>query len=474
VIARGEKLVVLSAMVLAASSFFLSGCRVSKRSATALSEPSPIPGFPDTPVHLQSINTYPASDAMRDHGWNLIKYLAPASAKDPVWRSDPSWKPKCGTLDLSPYCGHGGSSVMNPIFPGTSRQAQPDEEGDPPVFSTVFYNQDAASFILTNGLNKAKGLQQLIKNGDINPDWHAIILPAFPHSSIIVKEVWEGFNLQLDGTAQPFPNQPVAHIYILGLVKTVGLQLEQVSRWPAVPIKLDKTGKIDEQTECSDSAPYDENHSIPIKCFYYVHSPGKCIIPTHPQAPVGNPPQVNYPCYGILVGFQIATAETDNWTWTTFWWTNDPKRDPAHSSGQPAGLGPQFTHFVMDTTFGPIGSSTEDPGFVYNPYLEGPRGRGTQSDCFNCHNGAVYIPQCTVGVDGPTCTNHNTTTSSGAPVDYSPCAVAAKVIDRVNKHCALITGHIWSLATNQDPDSPFPVLLDVKLSQAEKEKVAKR
>jgi hypothetical protein len=378
-------------------------------------------------------------------------------------------------LHLSPRCNDADpNAAKNPIFPGTSPQTPLLQNGTRPVFSTVYYNTAAADFILTNKLNTGEGLQSIIATGRIDPVSHVVKVPNIPPESIIVKEIWEGFNASADGGTSDF-HAPVAHVYIPGDVPVVDGQLASVDNFPPIPILLDKTGKIDIKAECDDKAVYDETHAVPINCFYNVHPSGNCTM--NPKAPptVTPVPLTNYPCYGILVGFQIATGEIGNLTWSTFWWSNNPLSDPTHQSGQPTNLDKRFTHFLMDTTFGPVGNATDDPRIIFNPYLEGPNPHGAQSNCFHCHNSAAYVPRCTIGQQDPTCANQNSAEKVlGVPQQIKPCPVAAKGLQRVNAHCALITSHLWSLATNQDSDTPFPAVFDVRLPHANKEKTAQR
>jgi hypothetical protein len=454
-IMRGMKLLILPVGFLV-STLFPSGSLPDNRSSAGVPRTSrPIPGFPASPAYLESINASPANGAMRAHAWKLLKYLVPHES-DPLWRQKP-WQNKC-ELQLSPRCNDAALNIANPIFPGISPQTPPSEDGNRPVFSTVFYNNDAASFILAKNLNTGEGLQSLIAHGNLDPVSHVIDAPSFPKASIIVKEVWEGFNLNADGGIGSFKS-PVAHVYIPGEVKVTGGQLQGVSGWPAFPILLDKAGKIDTASPCNDNAEYDEGRPVPINCFYHVHPPGNCPMSAHAPPAVGAPPLTNYPCYGILVGFQIATGEIGNWTWATFWWSNNPLSDPDHHRGQPSNLNKQFTHYLMDTTFGPVGSATDDRRIVFNPYLEGPNPHGAESNCFHCHNTAAYIPSCTIGQPGNTCSNQNSAKAvSGVPGRIPACAVAAKGQQRVDEHCALKTARLWSLATNQDNDTHFPAL----------------
>ena len=129
---------------------------------------------------------------------------------------------------------------------------------------------------------------------------------------------------------------------------------------------------------------------VPIGCFLTKRLDRDCL---GDQESVGIQGAVSgsvEPCYLILVGFQTMTREIKNWTWTTFWWTNNPDRPRSKDYFAGQGSLPNLirdcgtTLWIRYLVRDPIRSVLPTP--VFNPYLEGPRLKGTRSNCFGCHH----------------------------------------------------------------------------------------
>jgi hypothetical protein len=387
-----------------------------------------------------------ATPAMRDHGWKLLLHLTSTGDK-PLWES---WPTKC-RLDLSSLCDDATSAKLeNPAFPGRSPQIK-EVQGKEPRFSTVFYSPDAARFIEDHQLNTGVGLQSiLLSNREI---------PDFPRTAIIVKEIWEGF--PLDDNNQPSPSASPIHVYDPDSVVPVqGPDLPEIGDWDSKAIfKLSANGGLDNgQCDQTDFELGPENR-VPISCFYTRKFKGTCLAGQPSPGIRGERPDALHPCVLILAGFQIITKEINNWTWTTFWWTNKPDstKSRQYFAEQPSGLDKRFRHYAMDTTFGPPLGYKGALRPVFNPYLEGPRDPGTLSNCFSCHNNAAYVPACRATDSG--CLQHLT----GKDVNAGGALPAACPLkpgqDKVAAGCPLKVARIFSLATNQDKDNPPPVLL---------------
>lgn len=99
------------------------------------------------------------------------------------------------------------------------------------------------------------------------------------------------------------------------------------------------------------------------------------------------------PCdLALLVGMHVTTAEFDNWTWQTFWWSPFPE-----DSNQPT-VKPPFTHFNVATAYY-FDDAAGNPHIAFNPYLEppiegpifmNPSDHGSHSNCMTCHHAAAY------------------------------------------------------------------------------------
>jgi hypothetical protein len=422
-----------------------------------------IPNFPSR-IDLRTIN-HPDNNRdwikMRRHGWRLFLNLTTEASilrrrplKAPLWES---WYAKCD-LDLSPNCDQpvGGHDT----FVGTSPQIPKHPDDRFRQFSTVYYSPSAGNWILKFGLQNGSDLQSILSKqlNDSTPSGRAV--PSFPHDSIVVKEIWEGFTV-----APGLPQLDEVRVYDPGdFSYDDGTHngLIPIVRWPSIMTIFNKNGIPDETAPCKPGN-YEKSDPVPISCFYNLKFSSTCAAVMEKKvALVGEVPQRTATCYLVLVGVHIATKEIPNWTWSTFWWTNKPslmrQADPADIQRK---IPPQYSHYVMDTTFGAPLNTTRGR-YVFNPYLEGPTIGGANTNCFGCHQRAVYDPRG--AVDGTTFVQH----TSGQGIKGPGVEVDGKTRDplttpfpcifkQVSGSCPLHTGFLWSLATNQDPLTASPI-----------------
>jgi len=417
------------------------------RDLTKIGVQEQIPGFPEP--GLDSMNHGgEATPEMRDHGWKLLLHLT-RPGETQAWEL---WPKKCD-LSLSSLCNEAPPNMKtDPAFPGSSPQIE-DVSDKQERLSTVFYSPDAARFIEDHRLSTGTGLQDyVLKDIDI---------PPFPKTAIVVKEIWEGISVDNNDV----PNEITTSLALYDpdqILAGVNGGLSHVSRWSSITkIRVDAQGRID-HSACDPEADFDlgPGHSVPLSCFYTRHYPGHCLeIGVQPNM-VSAVPDSAQSCYLILVGLQIMTHEIENWTWTAFWWTNKPhsERSKANFAGQPSGLDPRFRHYAMDTTFGPPKGSSQPLPHVFNPYLEGPRVKGTWSNCFGCHNQAAYVPSCRAGA----CPEYKTGSAVNADgTPPKPCQLQQGQ-DRVAAKCPLKTSRLFSLSSNQDPGAGATLILKLK------------
>jgi hypothetical protein len=95
----------------------------------------------------------------------------------------------------------------------------------------------------------------------------------------------------------------------------------------------------------------------------------------------------------LLVGMHVITKETPDWTWQTFWWSNDPVRS-ALGRDRPRSIPAPWSHYDMDVAY----MMTR---IAYNPYLETNLGgrlpdstewTGVRTNCMSCHRRAAWQP----------------------------------------------------------------------------------
>jgi hypothetical protein len=94
----------------------------------------------------------------------------------------------------------------------------------------------------------------------------------------------------------------------------------------------------------------------------------------------------------LLVAMHVITKETPDWTWQTFWWSNDPERS-ALGRDRPRSIGAPWNHYDMDVAY----TMTR---IAFNPYLETNLGgrlpgdstewTGVRTNCMSCHRRAAW------------------------------------------------------------------------------------
>jgi hypothetical protein len=90
----------------------------------------------------------------------------------------------------------------------------------------------------------------------------------------------------------------------------------------------------------------------------------------------------------ILLGMHVATKETPDWVWATFWWHDHPGTG-RFAAGRPPLEGPA-AHYLMDVAYSGDAS-------CMNPWLEARFVDGVHSNCLTCHQRAAlgaadYLP----------------------------------------------------------------------------------
>lgn len=427
---------------------------------------SPVSSIPATDAEMVAMRSAADPVCVRDHAWKLLLQLTQNAEADPrqrpSWETDGgNWKTKC-QLNLNPLCASTSSQAERGAgHPST-------DPGSLRAMSTVFFNRDAATWISTNQLNQGATLKRILMTrssivsgpGDPAGD----VIPDMPRTGMVVKEIWQGFNLK---SGKVFAYGPA----VAARIRPDG-GLPPVAGWPpGAFLSLKRVGgDLDTTTKCephgyagTDADP------VPLRCFPYQLTNERCdsLVAFNPSGArqvidtAVNPIQS---CAIVLVGFQIATKELRNWTWNTFWWVNDPTQSNA-MAGQPQGLPSAYTHFAMNTMLTPdvLPADADPVKGVYNPYLEGPIRNGTNSNCLQCHARARF-EACSVGCGA---------SRAGAVVNgafilstQQPCSATGAA--RIAQHCTVSTSLLWSLADNQDPGLSHPSIVMGQQTPAQK------
>jgi hypothetical protein len=109
----------------------------------------------------------------------------------------------------------------------------------------------------------------------------------------------------------------------------------------------------------------------------------------------------------LFVASHVATRETENWTWQTFWWSPEPNRPPVAPPdvlSPPKFVSHPWNSFVSCTAYTmvtPPDDFNGTPRHCFNPYLETElfgltdetqtkSATGVTSNCMTCHRAAAW------------------------------------------------------------------------------------
>ncbi len=239
----------------------------------------------------------------------------------------------------------------------------------------VLYNPTAASHIRDNKLYDPQVLQSRWKAlNDLNSPIGETSIPEFPDSSIVVKALWLTVgpkNPEILSVWDP-PDRALAKC-VYGCERQITVKLAGPNQACNLPVQ--------------GATP------VLSSCFYSVPDPAT----------------QGYRL--ILFGLHVATKEIEDWTWSTFWWQEQPdKGQYATGRPDPSALQRYWRNYVMDTTLSMVtpeensARPTPEPAgqrclakpsqtakICFNPYLElAMKPNGDKSNCMNCHRQATF------------------------------------------------------------------------------------
>ena len=239
----------------------------------------------------------------------------------------------------------------------------------------VLYSPSAASHIRSNKLYDPQVLQARWKTlSDLNSPIGETSIPEFPDSSIVVKALWltvGPINPEVLRVWDPPDNSRLNCEY--GCERQIKVQLAGPNQACNLPLQ--------------GTTP------VLSSCFYSVPDPST----------------QGYRL--ILFGLHVATKEMEDWTWSTFWWQDEPgKGEYAYGRPDARALQGYWRNYVMDTTLSmvtpeersarpttvPAGQRclakvSQTAKICFNPYLElAMKPNGDKSNCMNCHRQATF------------------------------------------------------------------------------------
>jgi hypothetical protein len=379
-----------------------------------------IPGtqrFPVPESDLLRMRDEQNVNAMRAHAWNLFAGLTDAGGPEaknaPVWDS---WYTKCDVELARCLPPNGRGSNQERLMRGFALPTQDlfeiqsempralDEIAQvkwmettilgyikqDPQFASVLYNKNARNHILRNRLYAKQELDRTLK---ARLDTHAPEpereIAPFPRDSVVLKTAWQLVEIERSGKGTLWLWDPQLERQLQSMNNRL---IPAARNWG-------KSVTIDTKLYGCRDRDYEQNERIPIDCFY--------AFPINKDVPfwdelvktevnnIPHSPKSDY--YMVLMAVHVATKETADWVWATFWWYNYAS-DPNYGWDRPPKdvlKGNKWRHFLMDTTLSGNTPLELDYGnkICFNRYLEEKFPNGMLSNCIQCHERAVYSPK---------------------------------------------------------------------------------
>src|SRR5262249_4954859 len=109
--------------------------------------------------------------------------------------------------------------------------------------------------------------------------------------------------------------------------------------------------------------------------------------------------QPNHPAQiRLKSGSSRPTKEIDDWTWSTFWWHDQPDAGP-FAADRPSEVKGVWRNYLMTIADDQVTPREPDssPRVAFNPWLEARFQNGILSNCMTCHHRASFPPAAGTG-----------------------------------------------------------------------------
>jgi len=314
---------------------------------------------------------------LRRHAWSLFQAVIaqPSTCEAPVWRR---WPDKAETLAADR--ARPPQAVLRLAIPpemtlAPNAAALKDATATPSTFEAVNFNPIAYRHVRERRLYDPAVAQRLVAAGVRD-------IPEFPAGSVVVKTFWRVV--------------PAQGITPLGLWDWSNVHCDPHD-CPAAP----ESGWA-RHVCVYQSSPPQPDPACPLVDAGQFYS----ILVADPS---------EYRCMGcelklspgdrlILIGMHIATKETPDWLWGTFWWRGLDRTDGDawnnDNAQRPATLSGFWKNYSMDTTLSLFNRSRAGGpnAAMFNPYIEGATA-GTGVNCVSCHDQATAGGSAFIGLD---------------------------------------------------------------------------
>jgi hypothetical protein len=361
---------------------------------------------------LISLRDEQRTDQIRQHAWKVFASLTQTHSQSatatPIWDT---WNTTRETFSATDPCHPASQGVRERTlqFPREILAEALAVSHHGPVEATLLplitLFSDSGRSVLSEVLYNPAACRHIAEMRDLR-DLRASLsqlktpaseleIPPFPPDSIIVKASW-----------RPIPTEGIDSFEVWDSPDPSKLNCS------AGCVRTIKVKPSDDK--CQLSAPV-----ISTSCFYNIPVTKENIglfSSSEWQVSVGD--------VWVLIGLHIITKEVPDWTWTTFWWHDDPDSG-RFGVDKPPFVRREWRNYRMDTSLS-MDTPWEEQSFkddafagvdacgqtwrtpskskvIFNPYLEGAiKGalHMNYSNCVNCHSRSTF--ESTIGVEGGT------------------------------------------------------------------------
>lgn len=284
------------------------------------------------------------------------------------------------------------------------------------TYVSVSYNPGAACYATNNLIFNQSALSKFKVSGGIGA------IPAFPNNAITIKPTYF-IGKTSDGLVQipAWQGEPTnPYVVYSPSAWNSYVYADVTNKQPKGKIAVPAPANASAQQISDATINLDEFISYPIDALAAYYMNKQQLAQTNDTLKAGD--------LAILTAMHVATKETSNWTWQTFFWTINPAQPDFPSSAWQAKLQPTAqlngaaAHYALATCYAMVwpnqpvtgGTNTNARAIIgYNPYLEpglpAPFGNvnalnstyqyGMQTNCMSCHAYATQFKNTPYSAD---------------------------------------------------------------------------
>lgn len=353
--------------------------------------------YPADKATLEGFRTSQNLSALRKHSWMLFAGMTQMTPDGtPFWET---WYQAGETFRPAGPTPQGPRRIIREFSTPVQLRAtglEPHAPGNS-TLSFVLFNQENNDHIRTNGLYQVSKLQSINSSFPASTPWDRRKVPDFPARAMTLKTIWWPAAGDRPTPMPIWDNDP-ANPAAQGnpwsswkRVVAVDTSRQQVPSGETTTIPF---GGIDRPN--SHVVGRDRFYAVPVTAdiidsINQAIQGGDVGLQVNIQGAIGRDLMVGD--FLLFLGFHVTSKEIDDWTWSTFWWHDQPDTGPfaADRPSEVKGVWRNYLMTLADDQVTPL-ESDGSPHVGYNPWLEARFPDGILSNCMTCHHRASFPP----------------------------------------------------------------------------------